>query len=208
MIKTSPFVITISRQLGSGGAFVGQQLAKHLGIFYADREIISRAAKQLVVLEEDLQSQEEKVNSFWQNFLQLCTYCSPDAYIPPQAIFPTDNELFKVESEIIKHIAAERSAVIIGRCASYILQKHPKHVSIFLHGNIESRTCRVQELYKVSDSSARNMISKSDSQRAHYHHFFTGKVWTDANQYDISIDTSKIGLDKTVELILKYLESI
>jgi len=204
--STSPFVITISRQFGSGGAYIGQQLSKRLDIFYADREIISQAAKQLLVLEEDLESSDEKIISFWQSFLRLCTFCSPDTYVPPQAIAPTYRQLFKIESEIIDRIAKERSVVIIGRCGSHILRNHPNHISIFLHGDIKYRKNRIKELYKVMDGTASNMITKSDSQRAHYHHTFTGKDWTDASQYDISIDTSKTELDKIVDFLVKYIE--
>jgi cytidylate kinase len=205
MKETSPFVITISRQLGSGGTYVGQQLAKNLNVFYADREIIGQAAKQFSVLKEDLESRDEKILSFWQSFIQSFAI-APDVYMPPQIIAPTDRELFKAETEIIEHIAKERSAVIIGRCGSYILREHPNHVSIFLHGDITSRKGRIQKLYNVSEEVAGKMIAQNDKERAHYNHTFTGKEWTDARQYDISMDTSKIGVDKSVEFILKYLE--
>src|ERR1035437_2364112 len=205
MKKTSPFAITISRQLGSGGAYVGQQLAKNLNVFYADRELVGRQTKQLSILKEDLESRDEKILSFWQSFIQSFAI-APDVYMPPQIIAPTDRELFKVETKIIEHIAKERSAVIIGRCGAYVLREHPNHVNIFLHGDITSRKSRIQSLYNVSEEVAGKMIAQSDKERALYHHTFTGKEWIDARRYDISIDTSKIGLDKSVELILKYLE--
>jgi cytidylate kinase len=205
--NTSPFAITISRQLGCGGAYVGQQLAKNLDVFYADRDIIGQAAKQFSILKEDLESRDEKILSFWQSFIR--SYASaPGAYVPPQIIAPSDLKLFKVETEIIERIVKERSAVIIGRCGSYILREHPNHVSIFLHGDITFRNGRIQKLYNVSEEVAGKMITQNDKERANYNHTFTGKEWTDARQYDISMDTSKIGVDKTVEFILKYLELI
>ena len=207
MKQTSPFAITISRELGCGGAYVGQQLAKKLEIFYADREIISQAAKQLSVLKEELESRDEKVLSFWQAFIRSYAI-APDTYVPPQIITPSDRELFKTESEVIGRIAKERSAVIIGRCGSYILREHPNHVSIFLHGAITFRKIRIQKLYAVSEEIAEKMIVQSDKERALYHHTVTGQEWADARRYDISIDTSKIDVEKSGELILKYLESI
>lgn len=207
MKNTSPFVITISRQLGSGGAYVGQQLAKHLNVFYADREIIGQAAKQLSVLDDDLKSRDERILSFWQTFVRSFAI-APDAYVPPQFIIPSDHELFKAESEIITGIAKERSAVIIGRCGAYILREHPNRVSIFLHGDITFRKVRIQKLYNVSEEVAGEMIVQNDEERALYNHKFTGKEWTDARQYHLSIDTSKTGIDKSVEFILKYLELI
>jgi cytidylate kinase len=204
MKQTSPFIITISRQLGSGGAYIGQQLAKYLNVFYADREIIGQAAKQLSVLKEDLESRDEKVLSFWQSFVQSFAF-APDAYIPPQIMIPTDRELFKAETAVIERIANERSAVIVGRCSSHILFAHPNHISIFLHGDVTFRKGRVQKLYNVSEEVAGKMIDQSDKERAHYNHTFTGKEWTDARQYDLSVNTSKTGVDKSIELISRFL---
>ena len=205
MKLTSPFIITISRQFGSGGAYIGQRLAKKLNIFYADREIICQAAKQLSVLEEDLEYRDEKILSFWQLFLTSYAYSVPEVYMPPEIIAPTDRELFKAESEIIEHIAKERSAVIIGRCGSYILREYPNHVSIFLHGGMTFRKNRIQSLYDVSEEVSAGMIIQSDKERAHYYHMFTGEEWADARHYDMSIDTSRAELDKSTELIMKYL---
>jgi cytidylate kinase len=203
--NNSPFAITISRQLGSGGAYVGQKLAKSLNIFYADREIINQAAKQFSVLEEDLKSRDEKKLSFWQSFIRSYA-AAPDTYVEPRILPPSDHALFKTEGEIIARIAKERSAVIIGRCGSYILREHPNHVSLFLHADIAFRNNRIQDLYAVSEEVAGNMIAQSDKERALYHQTVTGQKWADARRYHLTIDTSQIGLDKTVELILKYLE--
>jgi CMP/dCMP kinase len=205
MKQSTPFVITISRQLGSGGAYIGQHLAQTLDIFYADREIIHQAAKQLSVLEEEVESRDEKIISFWQSFSQVCAF-TPGSYMPPEFFPPTDNDLFKTETEIIRRIAGERSAVIIGRCGSYILRDHPNLVSVFLHGDASFRKKRLQDLYNETEEKAGKMIAQSDKERALYYHAFTGREWTDARQYALSIDTSKIGVDKAVQLILNYLE--
>ena len=205
MIKTAPFVITISRQLGSGGAYVGQMLAKNLNIFYADREIIYQAAKQLSVLEENVESREEKVHSFWQSYIRSFAFYAPETYTPP-IITPTDRQLFYAEAEIIKSITNEHSAVIIGRCGSQILCEHPDHVSIFLHSDITFRKDRVQKLYDVSEEAAEKIIIMSDNDRARYIHKFTGKEWTDSRQYSLSVDTGKISIDNCIELLLKYVE--
>jgi CMP/dCMP kinase len=205
MKLNSPFAITINRQLGSGGAYVGQQLAKKLNIFYADREIIGLAAKKFSLLEEDLASREEKTTSFWQSFVESYA-CAPDVYVPPQIVVPTERELFNVETEIIEHIANERSAVIIGRCGVHILANHSNCFSIFLHANDDFRRSRIEKLYEITEAKADKMIEKSDKERSAYFNTFTGKKWTDLREYDLSIDTSKIGLDESVDLILKCLE--
>ncbi len=204
MNTTSTFVITISRQLGSGGAYIGQQLAKELNIYYADREIINETAQKLSMLEDGLKLRDEKLSSFWQSNLQSCMYCSY-TYIPPQIYVPTDRILFEAEAEVIQHIANSNSAVIIGRCGSYILRNHPNHLSIFLHGDADFRKKRIREIYSLNEEEAAKMLSKSDKDRAQYNHALTKKDWTDSRQYDLSIDTSKIGLDNSVKLILQYI---
>jgi CMP/dCMP kinase len=211
MKENSKIVITISRQLGSGGAYIGQQLAKQLNISYWDREIIRLAAKKLSVLDDELESRDERMRSFWESFFHFSGYNGPDMYIPPNIFDPTDKELFKAEAEVIKRIATDHSAVIIGRCGSHILQGYPNHTSIFLHADLEFRKERIENLYNVDNvviTASSKKIAKSDSERSRYHHTLTGKEWTDARQYDLSIDTSKIGVDNSVQLILHYLKLV
>jgi len=209
MEKTTKFSITISRQLGSGGAYIGQQLAKQLDIFYADREIIDRVARQYAILEEDVASNDEKIISFWQSFLQFNTI-STDMNVPPKLQAPTDKELFQAEAEIIEHIVHERSAVIIGRCGSYILRDTPNNIKIFLYGDIPFRIKRVQSLYQVSEDAAESMIEQSDKDRARYCRIVTNKEWdwNDSRNYDLAVDTSKLGVDKSIEFILDYLKLV
>ncbi|HEX3028394.1 MAG TPA: cytidylate kinase-like family protein, partial [Clostridia bacterium] len=194
---------TISRQLGSGGAYIGQQLAKKLNFAYIDREIISEAAKKLSVMEEDLQNRDEKNVSFFQSFLY--GYWAPDSYIPPQIYIPTDRELYNTEAQIIQHIANERSAVIIGRCGSHILRDKKDHLSVFLHAGIGFRIQRVKELYNASDEAALKMINQNDNQRGYYHRKVTGIDWTNLKQYDLTINTEKVGIQNSIEFILKYI---
>ncbi len=103
-------------------------------------------------------------------------------------------------------MAKEHSAVIIGRCGFHVLREYPNQVSIFLHGDIAFRNSRIQKLYNVSEEVAGKMIAQSDKERAVYINTFTRKEWANATNYDISIDTGKTGVDKTVKLILHYLE--
>jgi len=199
------FVITISRQLGSGGAYIGQRLAKNLNVFYADREIISQAARQLSVVEADIAQREEKTISFWDSFFQSFSYAS-QVYIPPEMIGPTDRALYEVETEIIQRIASEGSAVIIGRCSTCLFSHHPNHLSIYLHANLRFRKARVQELYNISEEAAEKMILQSDKDRAQYYRTFAGREWSDVNQFDLALDTGKLGLEKSEALIMGCLE--
>jgi len=207
MNKKEHFVVTISRQLGAGGVYVGQQLAKKLNVFYADREIIREAAKKLSVLEDAVESREEKIGSFWKSFLRPYAAGMADAYVPPKVSIPTTRELFEAETQVIKRIAGESSAIIIGRCGSYILRDHPHRISIFLHADKAFRKKRLAEFYKVSEDTAEKMIARSDKERSLYHRTFTGTDWTDVTRYDLALDTGKIGFDQSVDIIMEYIET-
>lgn len=207
MKTVSPFAITINRQLGSGGSFIGQQLAKHLGIAYIDREITSEAAKRLMVLESELESREEKILSFWQSFVQYDAY-APSVYAPPKTLMPTNRELFDVEADIIRRIASEKSAVIMGRCGFNILSGHLNRISLCFYGEMGFRVHRVAELYAISEKEAENLILQTDKNRSHFCRTFTGKEWSDLSNYDLSIDTSKLGMDKSIAVIINYLNEL
>jgi cytidylate kinase len=139
--------------------------------------------------------------------MQFNTFSS-GIYVPPKLLGPSDKELYQAEAEVIELIAKERSAVIIGRCGSYILQDHPNHTRIFLHGDTESRKIRTKKLYHVSEEETERMMAQSDKERAQHWKSFTGEDWADARNYDLTIDTSKIELDNCVELIMNYLKVV
>ena len=207
MTPSKSFAISISRQLGAGGAFVGQQLASKLNIFFADRDILREAAHRLSTFETNLESREERILSFWHSFMKSLP--QTDVITVP-SVAPTleytDQELFDAEDEIIRKIVHEHPAVILGRCGHYILRNEPKHISVFLHADKEFRIKRIQELYNVQNDEATEMVEKSDKERAAYCKTFTHKEWMNASNYDLSIDTGKIPLEQAVELILKYIE--
>ncbi|HNW89239.1 MAG TPA: cytidylate kinase-like family protein [Bacteroidales bacterium] len=207
MDQKTPFVITISRELGCGGAYIGQQLAKELNMYYADHEIIAKAAEQLSTAEKDVELRDEKIESFWNTFW-IYSGTASDAFVPHQKMFPpTSFDVFNAESEIIKHIANNRSSVIIGRCGFYVLRDHPNLFSIFLHADPAFRAKRIQDLYKVTEEEAVKKVAQSDKDRVHYISTFTGKKWSDAKQFGLCMDTGIIGIEKSAELILNYLRS-
>lgn len=205
--ETKPFVVTISRQLGSGGRFIGERLSSRLNALYLDREIISRAAEKLRVSEEYLEAMDEKNTSFWQSFLLSSTYDSPNLFIPSSTpAFLSEQDLFQVEREIISHLAEKRMAVIVGRASSYILRDHPRHISLYLYADISVRCERVQQKYNLPVDKALKMIEETDRSRSRYLHNITGVDWNDARQYHFCIDTGALDLPKTENLIIEYLQ--
>ena len=204
MSQNVPYVITISRQIGSGGAYIGQQVANKLGISYIDREIVHRAAQRLNMPENDLVHRDEKrVTQLWLSVLGAYVYGNPGGYIPPPLNIMTDEELYQVESEIILDIAKQASAVIIGRGGYYILRGHPRHLSIFLYADAAFRQQRIKELYHLSSPEALDTINSVDKSRASYLLLLTKENWIDARQYHISIDTSILGLEIAENIIIE-----
>ena len=202
MKETSPFVITISRQKGSGGAYLGKRLASRLNVLYLDREIVSQAAKELKTPVESLETRDEKLTPFWRSLLESYAYITPTPYVPPPLHMPTDRELYSTESNIITRIAQQRSAVIVGRGGYYVLRQHPRLLSVLLHADIAFRQKRVQGLYSMSAEESQKLIKSIDKEREHYLRVLTGQNCMDARQYHLSIDTSVMGFEEAEEIIL------
>ena len=202
MKATQPLIITISRQLGAGGAYIGQQLAKKLHIHYADHEIIRKAAEKLSVKEEDIKKRDEKTQSIWDTMLFSSGY-APEFYVPININFaPTDAEMYEVETNIIRKLSENLDAVIIGRGGFHILKDRANTLRVFLHASKKYRVGRVMTELNLSEKDAKRTIEDSDRDRGKYINTFTGAVWNDARNFDMSLNTEKIGLDKSVEVIV------
>lgn len=209
MKNDSQILITISRELGSGGGYIGRALSKELNIKCYDKEIVSQAAKKLSALEEDLSEREEKIPSFWKSFFQSTVYTAPDIYLPAEALLPSEEAIFKTQSEIITHIADNKdSAIIIGRCGAHILSEYHNHISFFFSADTKDRVERLIKLHGISKDEALEMIKESDDQRERYHRRLTDKEWKDVTKYDLAINTSKFDIDAIIPFILLYLKSI
>ncbi|NLD94383.1 MAG: cytidylate kinase-like family protein [Fibrobacter sp.] len=204
MDKDKKTVITISREPGSGGSFIGRALARELGISYVDREIVREAAKYFKLPENKIDSLDEKLRSFWDSFyVNINGY--QDVYLPPQIVGPTDWELFEIESMIIRKIAEIRSAVIIGRCGFHVLKDCAHHIRVFLYADKDFRIDRIKKLRNLSYEEAKTMVLQSDKDRKNYYKTFTGKDWSDTGNYDIAINTTSIDLLAAVKMIMNFI---
>jgi len=199
-----PLVITISRQFGSGGALLGKQLSKKMKMLYFDREIFNKATKELGLLTGNLEWRDEKITSKWQTLINTLAFAGSLPYSLSELMMPTDQEVFKAESKIILEAANESTAIFVGRCSSYILRDHPRHISVFLHADLESCALRVQELYSISANEAVKVIQSVNKSRARYIQTFTGLDMNDVRQYHLSLDTGVLGLKETEKIICDY----
>ena len=197
-------VITISRQYGSGGKTIGAMLAKELGINCYSREILRMASEDSGINEKLFGMSDEKVRR--AGWFKLLSRPYEGGLIPPEdREFTSDDNLFNYQAKVIKELAAKESCVIVGRCADYILRDHPELVSVFVHANSDFRAARIAEEYKLPDAKVRDLLVKTDKKRANYYNFQSEKQWGAASSYNLCIESSEVGIDGAVDLIMDYI---
>lgn len=199
-------VITIGRQLGSGGADMGKALAEQFGFRYIDKEILVKAAEEMNLGEENLEYVDEKNTSVWMALAQTAVYDTP--YIADEWYVPTSKQLFDTQARIMKEAVEEGPCVIIGRCASYLFRNYEKSANIFLHADMETRIRRMEKTLDkpLSEEKARKMMEKSDRERARYYNTFTGRKWMDLRGYDFVLNTSPFCDEKIREILIGYVK--
>ncbi len=197
-----PWVITIGHQIGSGGAYVGQKLAEKLSAPFLDREILRSTAARVHMGEHELEGREQRLTPLWQSFAWAAQRLDPAQSVLDDQYVPTDAELFQFEAEYIARIAEKNSAIFLGRCGFYILRRHPRHFRLFVHAERPARVKRLGEMYGWSAAQAEKMIDLNDRERGAYILNFTRQNWLDPRQYDLCVNTTLVGLDCTVDLVL------
>jgi cytidylate kinase len=196
-------VVAISRQVGAGGAYVGQALARTLGVRYVDREILKEAAAMLGRETAEIENLEERVSSVWSRMAGALAWGGPEAtYMPPPVPALYEEDLFAIQARIIRQIAAQEEAVFVGRAATWVLRERADLLSVFLYAPEAVRVGRVKRDYNLPDvEEARKMVSRSDQQRGRFLQSVTGGSWFDVTHYHLCVDTGAVGLDETVNVL-------
>lgn len=195
-------VITIGREFGSGGHEIGMKLAERLGIKCYDKELLELAAKESGLCEDLFASQDEKPTNSFLYSLVMDTYSL--GYTSSYMDMPINHKVFLAQFDTIKKLADEASCVIVGRCADYALEDYPNVVSVFITGDDKDKLKRLQELYKVDESKAKDIMIKTDKQRSNYYNYYSNKKWSDPRSYDLCINSSKVGADGAVDVIMNF----
>ena len=197
------YVITISRQFGSGGRAVGQKLAQKLDIPFYDKELISLAAKESGMNPEVFKSIDETAANSLLYSLSMGMY----NFNGPLAMgdLPVNDKLYLLQHQLIKEIATKGPSDIVGRCADYVLKDSPHTINVFIYADMEYRKKRAVTVHNIEERRAETIINKTDKTRANYYSFYTGQKWGVAQNYDLCIDSSKLSDDKIVELICSYI---
>lgn len=192
-------IITIGRQFGSGGREIGEKLALKLGIPFYDKDLLKRAAKESGLCEEIFENFDEKPSSSFLYSLVMDPYSL--GYSNNGYDLPLNHKVFLAAFDTIKKIADEGACVIVGRCADYALQDYDNVLNVFVHAPLEDRIKRISAKYELSESKAKDMIYKKDKQRASYYNYYSSSKWADIKNYDLTINSSHLGIDQTVEVI-------
>ena len=187
-------VITISREYGSGGRYVGRLVADKLGIKLYDKDFIEKLAAKTGLSGEYIENNEQKRNSL--EIFNSGYYSGLN----------NSDELFIKESELIKEVVEQESCVIIGRCADFILKDRNDVIKVFIYSSSENKLKRVTEIYGIEKSRAEKEIKRINKLRANHYKYYTGKEWNNNSNYDICINSDDLGVEKTADLICKMVE--
>ena len=200
---TNNLIITIGRQCGSGGKLIGEMLAGKMGVKCYDKELLAMAAKDSGLCEELFEKHDERPTSSFLYSLVMDSY-SMGYTASGYSDMPINHKIFLAQFDTIKKLADEASCVIVGRCADYALEDYPNVVSVFITGDDKDKLKRLQELYKVDESKAKDIMIKTDKQRSNYYNYYSNKKWSDPRSYDLCINSSKVGADGAVDVIMNF----
>lgn len=195
-------IITISRELGSGGRTIGKLVADWKSIPYYDRELIDEAAKVSGVPSEYIEKSDQKVtNSFLYNLAIGSSYGYGMLEEASNQALPLTTQIFCAQQDIIKNYADSGSCVIVGRCADYILRDRDDVLRVFIYADMEKRIEHSVKSYGMPEETARSEIARSDRERARHYNMFTEKEWGDRKNYDVLLNSGELGYENCAKII-------
>lgn len=188
-MKKKKVIVTIGRQVGSGGRIVGQKLAERLGVPFYDKGILERAARESGIKGEFF----ERIDENFSPFRQIIGSAMSDV------------SMFQVQSEAIMRAAEEGSAVFVGRCSDYILREKPHVINVFVTADMPDRIKRAASYFNITEQEAAKLIRDKEKSRSKYYGFFTDKTWGAADSYHLCLNTSLVGIDSCVDIVEEYI---
>ena len=213
MNKNEKFVITINRELGSGGRTVGEKLAEKLGVSFYDKAVIMGLEEKYHLTVDEIEKMRNKKHHWWSDF-KLVTGIGEGLVSSSRLISETGKEpevlttetMFKAESEILQDIANVESCVIAGRSGFYVFRNHPNHLRVMIQASLPFRIKRLVRKKGITEEEARKIIEKVDKMRENYVKKFTGTTRYDTRNYDIVISADGKTEEQIVDQILLYIE--
>ena len=213
MDKNQKYVITINRELGSGGRTIGRKLAEKLNVPFYDKALINELKQKFNLDTEEIEKLKGNKNNWWREFINAAMFLGQgmnemwyyQRMTGQSAYLLTSNDMFKVEKEILENVAAEESCIIAGRSGFSIFADHPNHLSIFIQAPLEHRIQRIMDKQNLTHEEAEKIIKKVDEMRETYVKKYTGTSRYDTRNYDIVFNMEGKTEDEVVELILQYI---
>jgi len=199
------FAITIARQYGSGGRFIGKKLSEDLGVSFYDKELIQIASQKSGVGEEFFNEGGDKKH-WWLLGNLSAVAATIFGYENVNDSLMLNESVFKIQSDIIRGLARKDSAVFVGRAADYVLRMHTRLVSVFICADEADRIERICKYANLNEVQAMKEMERNDKERRRYYNHYTGKLWGHADSYDLCVNSSALGTDKTVELIKDFVK--
>jgi cytidylate kinase len=196
------YIITIARQYGSGGRYIGKMVAEMLGIPFYDKELVERAAEESGISKDLFEHADEKPSQPLWSILPA-SFSGFGGRVSVTDM-PMNDKLFLIQANTIRKIAEEGSCVIVGRCANYVLKDDPDLVRIFVHSTEEDKRNRIITYYGVDPKDADSAMQKIDKTRANYFNYYSGLKWGAADSYDLSVNTSCLRTELTARLIVDF----
>lgn len=191
-IKDKQIIITIAREYGSGGRYIGKLLAEKLGIKLYDKELIKEVSRLSGLKEEYIEENEQK-----RNKLDNMWYYGN---------LSNNDKLFLSESNVIKEIAKKESCIIVGRCADYILKDNKNVIRVFVYSSLENKVSRAVKYYGLKEKNAKKIIEDTNKKRSEHYKHYTNSTWNNPNNYDICINSDSLGIETAVELLYESIK--
>lgn len=199
------YVITIARGYGSGGRTIGRMLATELGVNFYDRQLLRLASDDSGINEELFAKADEKLKK--SLLFKIARNVYKGELIPPDSDdFISNDNLFNYQAKIIKELASTEACVIVGRCADYVLKDYDNVVKLFIHAPLSDCIKTLKDMYGNPEKEIEKQIASIDKHRAEYYKYYTGRDWEDAVNYDLCLNTGKLGFAKCVEIVKAYLD--
>lgn len=198
-------IITIARGMGSGGRTIGKMLSEELGIKYYDKDLIRLASEESGINEAFFGRVDEKIKT---SFIKRNGIYKGGVIDPSSKEFTSDRNLFNFQAKIISQLADKEPAVIVGRCADYILRDREDVIRLFIYCDEKTAIKNVIEAYGLSEKDAAKLIEKTDKDRSSYYKYYTGRDWKNAMNYNICLDTSRLDFSTCIRIIKGYIDIV
>ncbi|MBQ2927833.1 MAG: cytidylate kinase-like family protein [Oscillospiraceae bacterium] len=208
------YVIVIGRKYGSGGRVIGELLSQKLGIPLYDKTILGKVAEEQNISDERLRKMDEYLNA--HRFTNIGLQAKKALFNPgnwfetnPEGIIDRE-KVFQWQSDVIRRLADQGPCIIVGRCADEVLRDHPNLISLFITAPLKVREARIAELYpdipETKYQTYRQYVNQTDRLRAHYYNYHTGRDWGDIANYELVLDSSKLGIPESAAFLAEYIK--